>query len=353
MSPAWIRKRNLPATVKRPKGGRSYQVLYRRGGRGWPIESAGSFKSEQEAKLRRDTVAGWLARGLNPKTELGALTIAPPVVQKLGPARAQYLESRVDTALSSSGVIRAALKWLAPLDHFEPAAITVADLQARVTAMQKLKPSTIATYVTYWQAFFEYAGTDPNPAASKHLKLPQVVKEQIAPPTATQFIAVLAVVTKKMVLPLITLEQTAMRVGELGALTWGDVDEQGLQFRLRSSETKTRRSRWVQVPGWLMDVISATCPIDDRAPERLVFPGVSSDTTRRALRRACTTAGVPVFTAHDLRHRRATIWHHDGVPTRVLMERGGWSRSDIPLEVYSHLLPPGEVPVEELEAMLS
>jgi integrase len=37
------------------------------------------------------------------------------------------------------------------------------------------------------------------------------------------------------------LEQTAMRVGELQSLTWGDVDENGCRFRIRRESTKRKR----------------------------------------------------------------------------------------------------------------
>jgi integrase len=345
MSPAWIRRRENTTR-------RTYQVLYRRGGRGYPIETAGTFRTEREAKLRRDLIAGWLAQGLNPKLELAQLLAEPAAPVTLAAVRAQYRASRIDAADNTTAVIRAALNRLAALDDRDPATVTVADLQARVEAMAYLKPATIHTYVTYWASLFDYAEVKPNPAASRQLRLPQITREQIAPPTGEQFVAAIERVPRALQLPLVVLEQTGMRIGELVTLQWGDVDERGCRFRLRSAETKTRRPRWVELPTWLMAIVGATLTVDDRAPARRVFPGFTSDSARRALARACTTAGIPVFTPHALRHRRATIWHHEGLPVRVLMERGGWSRSAIPLEVYSHLLPPGEVPAETLERLL-
>ena len=52
MSPAWIRARTTARDEKR------YQVLYRRGGRAWPVQAAGTFKTLREARARRDVVAG-------------------------------------------------------------------------------------------------------------------------------------------------------------------------------------------------------------------------------------------------------------------------------------------------------
>ena len=44
---------------------------------------------------------------------------------------------------------------------------------------------------------------------------------------------IIATVPARWRLPLRVLEQTGMRVGELHALEWGDVDEAGLRFRVR------------------------------------------------------------------------------------------------------------------------
>lgn len=63
-------------------------------------------------------------------------------------------------------------------------------------------------------------------------------------------------------------------------------------------------------------------------------------------------AGIPNFSPHDLRHRRVTIWHHEGIPARVLAERAGHSKASMTLDTYSHVLDPGKVPDEELQALL-
>jgi integrase len=49
-------------------------------------------------------------------------------------------------------------------------------------------------------------------------------------------------------------------------------------------------------------------------------------------------AGIPHFHPHDLRHRRISLWHHQGIPARQLAERAGHSRPSMSLDVYSHVL---------------
>jgi integrase len=101
-----------------------------------------------------------------------------------------------------------------------------------------------------------------------------------------------------------------------------------------------------------MEAIDASCPLEDRTPERRVFQGITEATSYQAMTRACRTAGVPHYHPHDLRHRRITIWHHAGVPARELAERAGHSRPSMSLDVYSHVMPSDEVASERLTALI-
>jgi integrase len=123
------------------------------------------------------------------------------------------------------------------------------------------------------------------------------------PPTAAQTRAILERVGPRWRLPLIVLEQTAMRAGEAAKLVWGDVDVAESKFRLPRRSTKSSRR---------------------------VFPGFSVDGAEKAMASACKAAGIPRYSAHSLRHRRATIWHHDGVPTKALAERVGHADAQSP-----------------------
>jgi integrase len=194
----------------------------------------------------------------------------------------------------------------------------------------------------------DYAKVDANPARDESVKLPAIELEEINPPTGKQFLAVLDKVTRRWVLPLVVLEQTGMRVSEAATLAWGDVDAAECRFRLSARRTKTRKARWVQVPGWLMDEIAATCPLEDRTAERKVFAGFTRGAARNAVARACIAAGVPHFHPHDLRHRRCSLWHGQGVPARELADRVGHARASMSLDVYSHVMPLEELRPEEL-----
>lgn len=114
MSPSWIRPRDVKVTKRNPRG-RTYQVLYRRGGRGYRIEAAGTFKTEREAKTRRDLVAGWLALGLDPRVELAKLAAAPPVTRSYAAATEAMILSRHDAAAATITAKRSALDKITAL----------------------------------------------------------------------------------------------------------------------------------------------------------------------------------------------------------------------------------------------
>jgi integrase len=54
--------------------------------------------------------------------------------------------------------------------------------------------------------------------------------------------------------------------------------------------------------------------------------------------RACKTAGLALYSPHDLRHRWASVQVARGVPLPQVAAALGHSRSSLTLDVYSHVL---------------
>jgi integrase len=202
----------------------------------------------------------------------------------------------------------------------------------------------------------DFAGCEPNPARDKRVKVPTVRPEEPNPPTGKQFLAILDNVAGKYLLPFVVSEQTGMYISEVLSVTWGDVDVAERKIRLRFANVKAgirARARTIQVPDWLMDRIEAICPLEDRTADRKVFLGVGVEGARKAMDSACKLAGIPHFTPKNLRERRASIWHHGGVVAKTLAERLGHTKASMSLDVYSHTVDPGEVPVAELRARVA
>ena len=80
------------------------------------------------------------------------------------------------------------------------------------------------------------------------------------PPTADAVEAVLWRLTPSYALAAIVLEATGARVGELEAVTVGDLDEDRGGWLVRAAVSKTRRPRWVIVPPDIIDAVLGRLP---------------------------------------------------------------------------------------------
>ena len=116
------------------------------------------------------------------------------------------------------------------------------------------------------------------------------------------------------------------------------MDEPRGRWRVSEAVSKTSRARWVSVPPLLFEAVCALVPRDDRVPERPVFQGFGGDRFRTAIARACTAAGVPAFSPHDLRHRRISLLHLGGVPWVRIGEHVGQRDLSTTANTYSHVL---------------
>jgi hypothetical protein len=88
---------SLVITTRQTASGPRYVVRYRLGGRVYPIQHAGSFRTVKEAKVRREFVAGELAAGRNPADALRAM-VDQPKRRTLRDVADTYLASRLDAA---------------------------------------------------------------------------------------------------------------------------------------------------------------------------------------------------------------------------------------------------------------
>jgi integrase len=148
------------------------------------------------------------------------------------------------------------------------------------------------------------------------------------------------------------LEQDGGRLGEHIAFTWGDVDLDSSRILARPEAVKGRRGRrkprWLQIPEWLMELLLATCSPEDRTAETPLFPWLHrikhpTQAANKTMRTACKAAGIPHFHPHDLRHRRISLWHGQGIPAREIGDRVGQRQIAVTLDVYTHVMPLDEI----------
>ena len=143
-------------------------------------------------------------------------------------------------------------------------------------------------------------------------------------------------------LALLWLDWSGARVSSIDKLLVRDYDVLRHRVRVPKQITKTRRGVWVDLPPVLADAIEANLgPREDRDPEaRLsaLFAESQSAALRTSIGRACRAGGVPDFSPHDLRHRRISVLHLQGMPWARIGEHVGQSDLSTTANVYTHVL---------------
>jgi integrase len=277
MASVWIRTR----TTK--DGSKRYRVEYRFGGRESRIRYGGSFATKREATIRAGWIAGELAAQRVPDLGVPAERAAERTLRE---AARRWQESRVDVAENTRLQHRSAVRLLLPLlgdrrvDTITPT--DVADLVATLTVKGKAR-ETVRKSLAALAMILAHASVTPNPARDKvKVRLPRQERPEIVPPTAAHVLAVHGLLPTRYRLPLLVLDATGMRLGELELLTWGDLDEPRQRWRVSRAASKTGRARWVSVPPVIFDAVCALVPRDDRISERRIFQGFGGDRFRTA-----------------------------------------------------------------------
>ena len=210
MASTWITRR------RRSDGGTTFRVLFRLGGRESMPKHGGSFRTMREARIRRDWIAGELAGARVPN-----LKVSSPSAQTLDAVAAAWQASRVDVAESTATTHRVNLRRILPVlgertvDSIEPA-----DVAALVARLHDggLKRESIRKTVGTLAMVLDFAGRtgEHNPARDRlTVRLPREAREEPKPPTADQIVAIHRLLARQYRLPLLVLDATGMRVGEL------------------------------------------------------------------------------------------------------------------------------------------
>jgi integrase len=321
-------------------GGKRFLVRYRLGGRESKARHAGSFKTKTEALARKRWVDGELAALRVP--DVTTLEQEPKRAPTLAEAADRWRASRVDVAEGTRTLHRVALNRVLPfLGARRVDALELADVAGLVGALHAkgYTRETIRKSLIALAQVLDHVGITPNPARDRvHVRLPREERAELNPPTGEHIRTVHALLPARYRLPLLVLDATGMRVGELEALTWGDVDEPRSRWRVSQTVSKTGRARWVGVPPVLLEAVGGLVPRDDRVSERRVFQGFGADRFRTAITRACRAAGIPSFSPHDLRHRRISLLHLAGVPWARIGEHVGQRNLAVTANTYTHVL---------------
>jgi integrase len=336
MASVWVRRR------PRKRGGNSFRVEFRPGGREAGVRFAGSFPTLKLARARRDYVLTELAAGRMPDLRL----VAPEkAAETLTEASERWRASRVDVAESTRVLHRVALaRVLDTLGARRIDEVTTADVAELVAALtgkgyrrETVRKSTIA--LAQVLDFAGRTGAD-NPARDRvQVRLPREEREELNPPTAAHVEAVLRLLPSKHRLALLFLEWSGARVGAVDSTLVSDYDEPRRRVRLRAATQKTRRALWVELHPALADALEASLgPREDRDPAQRLFAGSGADALRPSIVKACRAAGIPLFSPHDLRHRRISLLHARGVSWAAIGQQLGQRNLAVTANTYSHVM---------------
>jgi integrase len=152
---------------------------------------------------------------------------------------------------------------------------------------------------------------------------------------------------------------TGLRLGELFALQWSDVDlEDGavtvrhtlaeLKGILRLAEPKTaKRRRRVELPDMAVAALLThrrRMLTEGHAAVPWVFCNQHGGPLRRShfhrqdFKPLLKRAGLPDIRFHDLRHTSATLLLSAGVHPKIVQERLGHSQISMTMDTYSHVM---------------
>ena len=247
---------------------------------------------------------------------------------------------------------------MAVIGDMPVALVTTADIE-RVYASYRsrgVKPKTVLNCHRILRAAFTEAIEDAklrtdNPVVKK--LAPKAEKFEIKPPAPEEVKKIFAAADATPCGPVVRLAAlTGMRLGELLALSWSDVDLQRSTLYIRASTTKTQRGRVIDLDRQAAAMLRDHQERQEAASKSfgpaygdksVVFANgvgkrMDSANLERSWRSICEKAGVG-YRFHDLRHLHASELLRHGVHPKVVQERLGHASITMTLDTYSHLIP--------------
>ncbi len=146
------------------------------------------------------------------------------------------------------------------------------------------------------------------------------------------------------------LYYTGMRIGELMALTWDDIDLEKKEIHISKSLQRFNGIEHITAPKTAKSVRSIVIfdhliEILKEYKKRLYEPNtdrlfnVTKSSFGRELKRKAKLAGLPEIRVHDLRHSHASLLIELGFNPVAIADRLGHESIKITLDTYSHLYP--------------
>lgn len=304
-----------------------YPVRFRLGGRGTRRHYAGSFRTQREARVRRDWVAGELAAMRVPVVRLhdGGPTLPPT----LRAATEAWRASRIDVSAGTRTNDRVNTERV--FEHDAKLAVARVDevggerwAQLFAGLAAAYERGTLKKSKEAFAMIYDHFAFDPNPLRDPRVKLPHSRPTDMVVPIAVHVEAVARVLPAKHLLPYLLIDWTGLRLGAVEGARVAELGEHRQALLARASIAKNRKPIWVGLHDVLFDAIVAQLPPrEDRDLDAPLFPGFKGANLRTAITRACRLTGTPPFSPHGLRKRRGSLLGKQGYSLAEIAERLG------------------------------
>ncbi|MFC9833196.1 tyrosine-type recombinase/integrase [Rhodococcus sp. NPDC127530] len=331
------------------KAGKRYRVRYRTPDHRQTTKRG--FKTKRDAEAFANTVEVQKLTGDYVAPALGRITVSELAPAWLERKAADVAPSNYRT-LDSAWRTHVAPRWAsARVVEIEPAAV-----EQWIASMSR----TGSGPTTVIRAYGVLAGILDDAVKSRRLaKNPARGVENLPRKTgkrhvylSAEDVARLAHESRQHRTLVLTLAYTGLRWGEAVALKVRDVEflrrritvhDNAVQLGVDHAEglTKSRRTRSVPAPQFILDVLSQQCAGKD--PTDLVFPGPDGHYLPRPKSDggwfvgAVKRAKVQQITPHDLRHTTASLAVSAGVNVLALARMLGHTSAKVTLDTYADL----------------
>lgn len=262
-----------------------------------------------------------------------------------------YRTGRMATYVNYEGTVR---RYLIPLlGSKNISELTPMDIQAALSTISKPRTRQLALSVlsSALSVLVEFGQLQKNPAAMKRLKV-RVTKKPVDPLSPTQTRQLLTCARTDPLAGIWTvLVHTGLRLGEVLALHWDDVDLDNGMLTVRAklqeikgkilgrAEPKSRAGyRTIPLTQVCIDLLRSI-PKDSHIVFHKDGGYLHQRFVERRYKALLQKAGLPDKRVHDLRHGTASAFISTGADIKTVQTILGHSRASVTLDTYGHLFP--------------
>lgn len=247
---------------------------------------------------------------------------------------------------------------LTELNHKKAKDVSKRDLDLLVLRFKtnNLSNKSINNIIGFLRSVYKYGIENKwlsiNPAKDVK-KLPKVTREikYLTAEQMKQFEAVIQTFPIERYVPLLVDLYSGMRISELLALEWSDIDPEHNTITINKqyykgnlTTTKTYKStRKISVPDFVIEKLYEL-KASQKVSSKIVFCGETGSYINQGkfvmhwFKKAMTVIGLD-YNFHCLRHTYATYLLSNGVPLKFVQEQLGHSTPQTTLNVYNHVMP--------------